>query len=117
MKALNKMKKACFSTRPLDWTVGADWEFKWKSSIDGYVSAFLDLGIQRFPKFHIVEKHVAEFIEFTRQPLGNFSEQEFEALHSNFKPTWQRFKRSMANESYARQFLKAVVVYNSDHLK
>ena len=91
LKALNKMKKACFSTRPLDWTVGADWEFKWKSSIDGYVSAFLDLGIQRFPKFHIVEKHVAEFIEFTRQPLGNFSKQEFEALHSNFKPTWQRF--------------------------
>ena len=41
LKALNKIKKACFSTRPLDWTVGADWEFKWKSSIDGYVSNFL----------------------------------------------------------------------------
>ena len=24
---------------------------------------------------------------------------------------------SMANENYAKQFLKAVIVYNSDHIK
>ena len=117
LRALDKMKKAVFSTNPLDWTVGANWEFKWKSSIDDYIAAFLNLGIKRFLKFLIAEKHVAEFIQFTRQPLGNFSDQEFEALHSNFKPTWERFKRSMKNDSYAKQLLKAVVVYNSDHLK
>ena len=32
LRALDKMKKAVFSTNPLDWTVGANWEFKWKSS-------------------------------------------------------------------------------------
>ena len=93
-----------------------------------------------------MEKHVVEFIDVTRKGLGNFSEvwqqktkstcdkckdlvgllkihisfsfqQEFEALHSDFKPTWQRFKRGMENENYDRKFLRAVVVYNSEHLK
>ena len=49
--------------------------------------------------------------------LSFLFQQEFEALHANFKPTWKRFKRSMANENYAKQFLKAVIVYNSDHIK
>ena len=35
------MKKECFSTKKLDWEIGADWEFKWKSSINQYVEAFL----------------------------------------------------------------------------
>ena len=42
--------KECFSTRPLDWTVTAGMEWKWRSSITKYVEAFLELGIPRFPK-------------------------------------------------------------------
>ena len=44
------MKKEVFSTKPLNWNVGADWEFVWKSSIMNYCEAFLQLGIPRFPK-------------------------------------------------------------------
>ena len=43
-------------------------------------------------------------------------QQEFEALHSSFKPLWQRYKRDMKNVEYANQILKAVVVYNSGHI-
>ena len=46
-----KMKKEVFSTKPLNWNVGADWEFVWKSSIMNYCEAFLQLGIPRFPKY------------------------------------------------------------------
>ena len=41
------MKKECFSTKKLDWEIGADWEFKWKSSINQYVEAFLKTEIPR----------------------------------------------------------------------
>ena len=50
-------------------------------------------------------------------PIAELSLSPLPALHDNFKPTWKRFKRSMANENYAKQFLKAVIVYNSDHIK
>ena len=50
LRALDKMKKECFSTKKLDWEIGADWEFKWKSSINQYVEAFLKTEIPRFPK-------------------------------------------------------------------
>ena len=48
--------------------------------------------------------------------LSFLFQQEFEALHANFKPPWKRFKRSVANENYAKQFLKAVIDYNNDQL-
>ena len=49
--------------------------------------------------------------------LSFLFQQEFEALRANFKPPWTHFKCSVANENYAKQFLKAVIVYNSDHIK
>ena len=65
---------------------------------------------------HSVSKLMPE-CNFLQIVLSFLFQQEFEALHANFKPTWKRFKRSMANENYAKQFLKAVIVYNSDHIK
>ena len=56
-------------------------------------------------------------VELLKIHISFSFQQEFEALHSDFKPTWQRFKRGMENENYGRKFLRAVVVYNSEDLK
>ena len=48
--------------------------------------------------------------------LDLFSEQATEALQSNFKSHWERYKRDLSHDDYSKQFLKGVVDYNSKNI-
>ncbi len=45
-------------------------------------------------KVHIILCHVAPFVKYHNCGLGQYAEQCGEAIHSKFKPTWARFKRT-----------------------
>ncbi|XP_047138848.1 uncharacterized protein LOC124814833 [Hydra vulgaris] len=48
-------------------------------------------------KVHILLCHVQPFVEHHKCGLSKFAEQCGESVHSKFKPTWNRFKRQVAN--------------------
>ena len=107
LQKLDRMKKSCFS---LD--LHPDWEIHHKDFIEG----FLELGIPRFPKFHITEVHVPEIIKIKQTGLGRFTEAPFESVHKEFKNEWSRYKRHKGSTSYPWKLKDAVVAHNSMRL-
>jgi hypothetical protein len=73
-------------------------------------------GVRTTPKAHAVFEHVPHFITQTGQPLGPFSEQASESVHSDFSREWQHFKLCTDHVNYADHLLRAVVRYNSYHV-
>ena len=65
LQKLDQMKKSCFSM---------DLDCNWEEHHRLFIEAFLDLGIPRFPKFHITEIHVPEIIKTKGVGLGRFTE-------------------------------------------
>ncbi len=84
--------------------------------INRFGQSFKQLDIQMTPKIHAILHHVPQFCERHGQGLGNFSEQASEAVHSDFKKTWDRFKVDENRQSYSQQLLQAVVNYNGFHI-
>jgi hypothetical protein len=74
LKAMRGLKKSCFSSHKLDTSIGASFEFKWKEHHQKFIDAYSGLNLEKFPKFHIVEKHVPEFINWQGHGLGRYSE-------------------------------------------
>lgn len=58
-------------------------------------------------KLHILMDHLGSFVS-AKGPLGPFNEQASEAVHADWKPTWDRYKK-YANED---NLLMAVGAYN-----
>ena len=65
LQKLDRMKKSCFSM---------DLHPEWILYHKLFIEAFLNLGIPRFPKFHITEIHVPEIIKIRVVGLGRFTE-------------------------------------------
>ena len=64
-------------------------------------------------KVHILFCHVVPFCLKKRCGLSKFAEQTGEAIHSKFKPTWQRFKRSGVHPNHGENLLKSVVDFSN----
>ena len=78
LKAMRGLKKSCFSSHKLDISIGASFEFKWKEHHQKFIDAYSGLNLGKFPKFHIVEKHVPEFITWQGHGLGRYSKVFFQ---------------------------------------
>ena len=65
LKALDTVAKSCF---------GMELQKNWKEKHEDFVRCFLELEICKFPKYHIFETHVPEFIEESNHSLGRYSE-------------------------------------------
>ena len=61
--------------------------------------------------------NVEEFCSETGMGLGPWSEQTSEALHHDFNRMWENFKiKNMEHPLYNKNLLRAVSMYNSQHL-
>ena len=97
------VKSACFGMK-----LYPDWEEK----IDRFAVAFRQLKIPESPKAHVLIQHVPQFIKATGMPLGPFSEQASESVHSDFKDTaWKRYKVGEEKDSYPQRLLSSVINY------
>lgn len=78
---------------------------------------YMRLGISVTPKVHAVMYHVGEFCALTGMGLAPWSEQTGESVHHDFNETWKKFKvNNVERPIYASQLLKAVCMYNSQHI-
>ena len=71
------------------------------------------------PKIHIVQHHVIDFLKRKGEEygLGWWSEQAFEAVHSDMKKEWDKVKICDKNHpDFPQRLLDFVVRYNSKHL-
>ena len=85
--------------------------------INSFKIAFLKLGINVTPKIHAIFHHVSEFCSLTGRGLAPWSEQTSESIHHDFSKTWEKFKvKHIDNPLYKEHLLKAVKMYNSQHL-
>jgi hypothetical protein len=58
---------------------------------------FLVLNSSVTPKLHAIFFHIPQFCEKEQKGLGFFCEQASEAVHSDFKKTWNRYKTTAYN--------------------
>ena len=73
LRAFKLLSSSCFGMF-LDQGVGPDFKFNWERHHDNFIQNFEALEISEFPKFHILKKHVKQFIMMKRQSLGRYSE-------------------------------------------
>ncbi len=107
LNCLNAMQDACF---------GNDLKSDFKTKLQQFKDAYLDIGISVTPKVHILFQHVSEFCELKQSSLGKYFEQSTESLHHDFNQTWARYKMSMQHDLYPEKLLKTVVNYNAFHV-
>ena len=61
--------------------------------------------------------HVAEYCDIVKMGLSPWSEQAAESLHHDFTKIWNNFKvRDTKHAEYGERLLRAVIMYNSQHL-
>ena len=71
------------------------------------------------PKIHIVEHHLVDFLKRKQEEhgLGWWSEQAFEAMHSDVKKEWETVKICDPNHpDFAQRLLEFVTRYNAKHI-
>ena len=95
----------------------------YQETIEQFKAAYLSLGISVTPKVHIVFQHVSEFLDIVNSGgekssfgLGYFSEQAFEAMHSDIKGLWERVKVSSGHPEFGERLKSFIVAYNARHL-
>lgn len=89
----------------------------YSARIDEFKEAYLaQPHISITPKAHAVFYHVKQFVQHKKSSLGQFSEQQIEALHHDFSNQWQRFKRNQSHPDYGKQLLQCIVDFNSKRI-
>ena len=98
---------------------GMTLDSEFESDISLFKDLYVDLGISITPKVHILVKHVPYFIKKHNCSLGWYSEQALESVHYDFyKNCWekQRYKRNLGHPDYAKNLMRAVIVYSSRNI-
>ncbi len=112
MRALNNVKDACFSTDFLDPN--------YKEIIREFEKSVEDLktihGVNIINKWHILTKHLPQWIDKYQRPLGRYGEHELEALHHRYSQyRTRRFICSNKSKlTYSDKFFRACVTLNAD---
>ena len=68
-------------------------------------------------KVHIAVCHILPFLHSTNSSLGVYCEQTGEAIHHEFKKTWNRCKRRVNHIDYAKRLKPSVVEFASKNIK
>jgi len=109
LDAFNAVRKSCF---------GQTCAASYKTDIENFAYAWLDLKTPIIVKVHVVCVHVPQFLELhPGKGIGVWNEQAAEHLHSNFENFYARCKyyRNIDHPEYPQSFQKAIVAYDSLH--
>ena len=112
LRCFEKVQQCCFGNE-----LNKD---SYEDAIEKFSAAYRALeGIAITPKVHIVEKHVVDFLKRKQEQhgLGWWSEQAFEAMHSDMKKDWERVKiNDPDHPDFAQRLLDFVIRYNARHV-
>ena len=107
-KSFNEVVTSCY---------GKELRPDFHERIKIFARDYMRLGITVTPKVHAVMYHVGEFCILTGMGLAPWSVQTGESVHHDFKETWSKFMvNNVERPVYAAQLLKAVCMYNSQHI-
>ena len=97
---------------------GQTLDLNYKKIIQEFSDTYRSLGISVTPKVHIVETHVAEYLQLKEEKcgLGHWSEQAMESTHHDFKVEWSKVKVSVDHAKFYETLLKTVIRYNGKHV-
>ena len=87
----------------------------WREKIREFEHSYRSLNISVTPKVHTIFYEVPIFIERTGKSLGHITTQKFEAVHHDFKTTWENYKRPENHPQFGQQLKNSVVAYSSYH--
>lgn len=105
--SLKKVVNSCFGMK-------LDAQFCYY--IDEFKNNFERLDIPVTTKLHIIFTHLKQFCLKYNRALGYFSEQVIESVHHDFNVTWSRFKVPKIHPNFTKNLLRAVCVYNTEHI-
>ena len=88
----------------------------WEQKILDFETAYRSLDISITPKVHSVLYEIPIFILRHNKPLGFFTEQKFETVHTNLLPTWNRFACNETNPNFPSNLTRATVHFNGEHI-
>ena len=96
---------------------GSDLDPYFEMVIDKFCINYRKLNIGITPKFHIVEKHLKQYIKMTGNPLGIISDQVVEAMHAEFERVLNKYRiKNIDHPIFHVKLLKIVNEMNSLHL-
>lgn len=103
----NSVRKSCF---------GQVLFFSYRSDIQKFKEAYLELNIPVSYKVHFVFEHIIDFCQMTGTSLGKYSEQACESSHYEFRQVFERVKVSPSHSEFPEHLLKATVIFNSKNI-
>ena len=108
-RAFDKVVHACF---------GMELDPEYKEHIAKFSQLYRELGISVTPKVHILERHVAEFLQLKGElsGLGFWMEQAMESVHHDFKVFWERYKVDCDHPQFGPKLKSALSAYCARHM-
>ena len=93
-------------------------EFKqsYKDLIEYVQNTFDGVELSVTWKVHIAVCHILPFLQSTEHGLGVYCEQTGEAIHYEFKKTWNRYKQRVNHEDYAKRLKSRVVEFAAHNI-
>lgn len=81
-----------------------------------YIYDTFDMELSITWKVHMAVCHILPFLKTTKHGLGVYCEQTGEAIHHEFKKTWDRYKRRMDHKEYGKRLKTSVVAFSANNL-
>ena len=108
LRALDDLVKGCFGKTLCD-----DYSDKISKFSDNYDKSKISIT----SKAHAIKAHLKTFLDKNQVGLALFSEQAFEAIHSKFLSTWEKYKvKDQTNPNFFKALFKAVIDFNSTNM-
>jgi len=108
LKSLNEVRIACF---------GSVLRGGFADRIKYFQKSYLKLNVSVTTSVHVLIVHVPQFCSYHKAPLGHYSEQASESVHSDFNAAWiQCGKVDFINKNYGKNLLAAIIRYNGRHV-
>lgn len=89
----------------------------YREKVTAFEMAYKALNISITSKVHIMIRHVPDFIEMHKRPLGQFSEQVVESTHAKFHQLFQSYSiKDIHHTHFLDRFYRAIMHFNSYHI-
>ena len=112
LKRFKIVVDACFSSN-LSQDLETDMDKLMSSfTVCQEVAEKVDFNLNITWKVHILFAHVVPFCKIRGCGLSRYAEQTGESIHSKFKPTWQRYKRTNVHPEHGDQLLSSIANFS-----
>ena len=108
-ESLNDVKESCFG-----FYLGQNYKETIRKLEKNWLILFKKYNVNITNKCHVIFKHVEEFIDRKKRPLGKYSEQVVEVAHQKLNQIWEWYNvKDVESELHGEHFLKCINHFNT----